>query len=58
MEKEILIENFYFTIRPRLEVALVKVMYADETVLASRRIRGARRMHGNTGPGERRSECY
>jgi hypothetical protein len=48
---ETLIEDFYFAVRPRLEVALVKVVHADEAVLASGRIRGARRMHGNPDPG-------
>lgn len=45
-----LIEDFYFAVRPRLEVALVKVVHTNETVLASGCICGARRMHGNPGP--------
>ena len=33
--KKNLIEDFHFAVWPRLEVALVKVVHADETVLAS-----------------------
>jgi hypothetical protein len=46
--KNSLIDNLYFAIRPCLEVALVKVMHTNVSVLPSGSIRGPRRMHGNT----------
>jgi hypothetical protein len=46
--KKSLIENLYLAIRPCLEVALVKVMHTNVSVLSSGSIRGPRRMHSNT----------
>ena len=46
--KKFLMKNFYFAIRPCLEVALVKVMHTNVSVFPSGSIRGPRRMHSNT----------
>ena len=48
--KFLLVEDFHFAVRPRLKVALVKVVHTNVSVLASGCICGARRMHRDPGP--------
>ena len=46
--KKSLVENLYFAIRPCLEIALVKVMHTNVSVLSSGCVCGPCRMHSNT----------
>src|SRR6266403_339679 len=60
LEQNCLIEDLYFTVRPCLEVTLVKVVHTNVSILPSGSIRGPCRMHSDpvlNKTRERKHKC-